>query len=203
MNGSMVPIPDSSVTITNAGDGTHLSGTSDGSTFDEDFDKNILLTQVQVVTPTLKVLRRPPTLYAGRFTGLHCHIRGGPAPHSPAGCCHFSHRLPEVDTFQIPSRVILDIKYTRLIEIHSIPVTSLSRIRQRSHQAARRPRRALQLNPVKRIDVLVPRSRSRRGEPCGATTPAPPSPVNTKCFKSPIRSTFPFGTRTRSTDPLP
>jgi hypothetical protein len=118
MNGSMVPIPDSTLAITNAGDGVHLSGTSDGSSFDEDFDKNMLLTEVRVVNPSMKVLATPT--YASTPDGLLVSTVTSqvsqPSTAPPAQAI-FRIDYLKVETFQIPSRVVFDIKNTGVIEI--------------------------------------------------------------------------------------
>jgi hypothetical protein len=118
MNGSMVPIPDSTVTITNAGDGIHLSGTSDDSKFDEDFDKNMLLTQVLVVNPNMKVVATPT--YASTPDGLLVSAVANqvsqPSTAPPADAV-FRIDYLKVETFQIPSRIVFDIKNTGVIEI--------------------------------------------------------------------------------------
>ena len=118
MNGSMVPIPDSTVTVTSAGDGVHLSGTSDGSSFDEDFDKNMLLTEVRVVNPSMKVLATPT--YTSTPDGLLVSAITSqvsqPSTAPPAEAI-FRINYLKVETFQIPSRVVFDIKNTGVIEI--------------------------------------------------------------------------------------
>jgi hypothetical protein len=118
MNGSMVPIPDATVTITNAGDGVHLSGISNDSKFDEDFDKNMLLTEVRVVSPSMKVMATPT--YASTPDGLLVSAVASqvsqPATAPPAEAI-FRIEYVKVETFQIPSRVVFDIKNTGIIEI--------------------------------------------------------------------------------------
>jgi hypothetical protein len=118
MNGSMVPIPDSTVTLTNAGEGIHLSGASNGSSFDEDFDKNMLLTAVRVVNPEMKVLATPT--YASTPDGLLVSAvtsqisQPSTAPPTQA---IFRIDYAKVEAFQIPSRVVFDVKNTGVIEI--------------------------------------------------------------------------------------
>jgi hypothetical protein len=118
MNGTMIPVPDSTVTITNAGEGVHLSGTSEGSSFDEDFDKNMLLTQVLVVNPNMKVLATPT--YASTPDGLLLSAVASainqPSTAPPTQAI-FRIDYAKVETFQIPSRVVFDIKNTGVIEI--------------------------------------------------------------------------------------
>jgi hypothetical protein len=59
MNGSMVPAPDATTTVTRAGEGLHLAGTTSSTKVDEDFDKNMLLTNAHVVLPTADVILHP------------------------------------------------------------------------------------------------------------------------------------------------
>jgi len=49
VNGGMVPVPDSSTTVTAKADGgVHMHGTNKTTVFDEDFDKNMLLISAHV-----------------------------------------------------------------------------------------------------------------------------------------------------------
>jgi hypothetical protein len=118
MNGAMVPLPDKSVTITTAGDGIHLSGTFDGETLDEDFDKNILLTQVLVVKPELRVLAKPS--YATTADGLLVSSvvsQINQPPSAPPIEAVFRIEYAKVDSFQIPSHILIDLKNTGTIEV--------------------------------------------------------------------------------------
>ncbi len=118
MNGSMVPMPDSTVTVTANGDGLHLSGTSKEMQFDEDFDKNILLTQVLVVTPDLKVLAKPT--YVSTPDGLIVSAvtsQINQPPSAPVSEVTFRTEYAKVDSFQIPSRLIVDVKNVTSFEV--------------------------------------------------------------------------------------
>jgi hypothetical protein len=59
MNGSMVPLPDKTVEVTTTETGFHLHGTAAAATFDEDFDKNMLLTQALMGSTAMKVVAIP------------------------------------------------------------------------------------------------------------------------------------------------
>jgi hypothetical protein len=59
MNGSMVPLPDDSVEVTTAGAGIHLHAAPGNTNFDEDFDKDMLLTQAVVDNPQMRVVAIP------------------------------------------------------------------------------------------------------------------------------------------------
>ena len=117
-NGSMVPIPDSTLEVTKSGEGVHLSGTFKSMKIDEDFDKNMLLTQAQVVSPDMKVLAIPT--YVGTADGL---LVSAVVSHvnqpltAPEVETTFRVEYAKVDSFQIPSHLILDIKNTGVIEI--------------------------------------------------------------------------------------
>ena len=117
MNGSMVPLPDHTLTVTKSGDGVHLSGTSKGSTFDEDYDKNMLLTQALVVSPDLKVQAKPT--YTNTTDGLILSSLTSlvqQPPTAPEIEATFHIEYAEVDSYQIPSHVVFDIKNTGVIE---------------------------------------------------------------------------------------
>ena len=117
MNGAMVPFPDSSVTVTKSGDGVHLSGTSTGTTVDEDYDKNMLLTKALVANPTLTVLEKPTytstedgLLLSSLISQIH------QPPTAPETEATFRIEYAKVGSYQIPSYVVVDIKNTGTIE---------------------------------------------------------------------------------------
>ncbi|MFZ0746806.1 MAG: hypothetical protein WAM85_20540 [Terracidiphilus sp.] len=118
MNGSMVPLPDSTLTVTQSGEGVHLSGAAKDMQIDEDFDKNMLLTQTLVVSPTVRVLATPtyvPTTDGLVVTSVKSLVNQPPtAPQTEAT---FRIDYAKVDSFQIPSRIVLDVKNTGVIEI--------------------------------------------------------------------------------------
>jgi hypothetical protein len=118
MNGSMVPLPDDTVTVTDSGEGVHLSGSSQGTSFDEDYDKNMLLTRVQVASPSLTVLALPT--YASSDDGLllsSVTSQVHQPPTAPAVEAIFRIEYAKVEAYQIPSHLIFDVKNTGLIEI--------------------------------------------------------------------------------------
>ena len=111
MNGGMVPLPDQTVTVTHSGDGFHLSGISKDTKFDEDFDKNMLLLHVLVVSPSLKVLAAPT--YASTPDGLLVSAvtsRVNQPPTAPDVETSFRVEYAKVESFQLPSRVVIDVK---------------------------------------------------------------------------------------------
>ena len=118
MNGSMVPIPDSTVTVTKAGDGVHLSGKSSDTSFDEDYDKNMLLTEVRVLNPRLKVVATPT--FADTSDGLVVSVVKSlvnQPPTAPETQAIFRIDYAKVDSFQIPAHVVFDIRNTGVIEM--------------------------------------------------------------------------------------
>jgi hypothetical protein len=117
MNGSMVPLPDSSVTVTTVGDGVHLSGTSNDTKIDEDFDKNMLLTQVLVVSPATRVLAMPS--YVSTADGLLVTAvtsQINQPSTAPQTQIVLRVEYEKVDSFQIPSHVVFDIKNVGVFE---------------------------------------------------------------------------------------
>lgn len=118
MNGTMVPFPDQGVEITTTGEGIHLHGTPNNSTFDEDFDKNMLLTQVVVDAPEVKVVALPT--YVRTDDGLvisSVTSQVNQPPSAPPMEVTFRVEYAAVDSFQIPSRVVYDIKNVGVFEI--------------------------------------------------------------------------------------
>jgi hypothetical protein len=117
MNGSMVPFPDQTVTVTQSSDGFHLSGASKDLQFNEDFDKNMLLRQVLVVTPNLRILAMP--IYSETPDGLlvsSVTSRINQPPTAPEVDVTISADYEKVESFQIPSRIVLDTKNLGRIE---------------------------------------------------------------------------------------
>lgn len=117
MNGKMVPLPDKTLTVTKSGDGVHLSGTSKDLKFDEDYDKNMLLTQALVDSPAMKVLAIPT--YVDTPDGLVISAidsKINQPPSAPQTETIFRIEYAKVSSFQIPSRIVLDIKNTGVLE---------------------------------------------------------------------------------------
>jgi hypothetical protein len=118
VNGSMVPLPDETVKVTTADQGYHLSGSAKDMKIDEDLDKNMVLTQVLVVTPAMKVAASP--VYNSTADGLVVSTvtsKISQPPTAPEMEATFRIEYGKVDAFQIPSRIILDIRNTGLIEV--------------------------------------------------------------------------------------
>jgi hypothetical protein len=118
MNGSMVPLPDSTVTVTSTGDGVHLSGIAMDAKIDEDFDKNMLLTKALVASPNMTVLATPtftPTpdglVVSSVLSLLH------QPPDAPETAVTFRIEYTKVESYQIPSHVVFDIRNTGVIEM--------------------------------------------------------------------------------------
>jgi len=117
MNGTMVPLPDSTFTVTNSGDGVHLSGTSKDKSFDEDYDKNMILTKVLITSPNLTVLAKPT--YTSTEDGLlvsSVTSQIHQPPTAPEIEATFRIEYVKVDSYQIPSHVVFNIKNTGMIE---------------------------------------------------------------------------------------
>ncbi|MGB9068859.1 MAG: hypothetical protein WCC21_09830 [Candidatus Acidiferrales bacterium] len=118
VNGSMVPFPDKTIDVTTEGVKTHLHGASTNMTFDEDYDENMLLTQAVVETSELKVVAVPT--YVRTDDGLvvvAVTSQVNQPPAAPALGVTFRVQYTKVDSFQIPSHVVYDIKNIGVIEV--------------------------------------------------------------------------------------
>jgi hypothetical protein len=118
MNGSMVPFPDKSVDVTTEGVRTHLHGASANVIFDEDYDENMLLTQAVVDTPEMKVVAIPT--YVRTDDGLIVAAVASQVSQPPSAApieVTFRVEYAKVDSFQIPSHVVYDIKNVGVIEV--------------------------------------------------------------------------------------
>ena len=118
MNGSMVPIPDKSITVTQSGDRFHLSGESKDLQLDEDFDGNMLLTKVQVASPNLKVLATP--IYTSTPDGLLISAvtsRVNQPPTAPETEVTLRIEYAKVESFELPSHVTFDIANVGRIDL--------------------------------------------------------------------------------------
>lgn len=117
VNGSMVPLPDQTVSVTPSGQGVHISGTSKEMKIDADFDKNMLLTQTLVESSEIRVLLMPTYVSTGDglvVSSIKSQIHQPPT--APEQDANFEVEYAKVDSFQIPSRVALDIKNTGVLE---------------------------------------------------------------------------------------
>lgn len=118
MNGSMVPLPDNRVEVAAAGDGVHLHATPNNANFDEDFDKDMLLTQAVVENSQLRVVAIPTYLRTG--DGLVVSTVSSRVNQPPSAApidVTFRVEYAKVGSFQIPSHVAYDIKNVGVIEI--------------------------------------------------------------------------------------
>ena len=118
MNGSMVPLPDNSVEVTTAGAGIHLHGTPGDTNFDEDFDKDVLLTQVVVDNPQMKVVAVPT--YVRTEDGLIISAVASRVNQPPSAAptdVTFRVEYAKVGSFQIPTHVVYDVKNVGVVEI--------------------------------------------------------------------------------------
>lgn len=119
MNGSMVPLPDSSVEVTAAGDGVHLhGGTPNGAKFDEEFDKDMLLRQAVVDAPQIRVVAIPT--YVRTEDGLVVSAVSSRVNQPPSAApmdVTFRVEYTKVGSFEIPSHIIYDVKNVGVIEI--------------------------------------------------------------------------------------
>jgi hypothetical protein len=118
MNGTMVPFPDKSVEVTTTGDGIHLHGTLENGTFDEYFDKNMLLTHAVVDTREMKVVALPTYVRTddGLVVSAVASQVNQPSSAPPTEVTfHVDYAI--VDSFRIPSHIVYDVKNVGVIEV--------------------------------------------------------------------------------------
>jgi hypothetical protein len=118
MDGSMVPIPASTTSITSSGGGVHLREKSDDTQIDEDFDKNMLLTQVLVESPAMRIQAVPA--FTSTTDGLvvsSVESQLHEPPSGPETDVSFQIEYAKVASFRIPSHVVLDIKSIGMIDL--------------------------------------------------------------------------------------
>lgn len=115
MNGTMVPFPDQSFEVTTTARGIHLHAAS--ASLDEDFDENMLLTQAVVDTSELKVVALPTFVRTDDglvVSSVVSHVNQPPS--APPVEVTFRVEYTAVDSFQIPSRVVYDVKNVGVFE---------------------------------------------------------------------------------------
>jgi ketosteroid isomerase-like protein len=118
MNGSMVPLPDKTVDVTTEGVKTHLHSESANLKVDEDYDENMLLIQAVVVTPDMKVVAVPT--YVRTDDGLVISAVASQLNQPPSAApveVTFRVEYTKVDSFQIPTHVVYDVKNVAVIEV--------------------------------------------------------------------------------------
>jgi hypothetical protein len=118
MNGTIVPLPDESVEATLAGEGVHLHAGTSSDAIDEDFDKNMLLTQAVVSSSQMRVVAVPT--YVRTEEGLLISAissRVNQPPSAPPTDVTIRVEYAKVDSFQIPSHIVYDIKNVGVIEV--------------------------------------------------------------------------------------
>ncbi len=118
MNGGMVPLPDKTVDVTTDGTKTHLHGTSANVIFDEDYDENMLLIQAVVATPEMKVVAVPT--YVRTDDGLVISSVASEVNQPPSAApvdVTFRVEYAKVNSFQIPSHVVYNVKNVAVIEV--------------------------------------------------------------------------------------
>jgi hypothetical protein len=118
MNGSIVPLPSSKAIVTIMGTGVHIRATSEATSVDEDFDQNMLLMQVLVVSPEMRLLAKPS--YVETSDGLvisSVTYTVNRPPSAPQEQTILRMEYAKVDSFQIPSKVIIDTRNIGVIEV--------------------------------------------------------------------------------------
>lgn len=111
MNGSMVPIPDATTTISAVDDGLHLHATATAMDVNESFDKNLLLTEAHVVTPEMDATAYPTFADTpdGRVvSSIRSSIRQPPT--APGMEVSFAVTYANVSNFRLPETLTLEVK---------------------------------------------------------------------------------------------
>ncbi len=111
MNGNMVPVPDSTTTVTDNADGVRLHAASGGTEVTELFDKNLLLTEAHVVQPTSDVLAYPTYTDTpdGRvISAIHTVFRQPPT--APPAELNIRVSYTPVQSFRIPDTLSYELK---------------------------------------------------------------------------------------------
>jgi hypothetical protein len=111
MNGNMVPLPDSTTTITESTDGFRLHAASESTDVTELFDKNFLLTEAHVVQPVADVYAYPTFTDTpdGRIVSAIRTVFRQP-PSAPPAELNIRVSYAPVDGFQLPARLDYELK---------------------------------------------------------------------------------------------
>lgn len=118
MNGSMVPFPGDSATVTSKGEGVHLSESAKETKVDEDFDKNMLLTQVVVENPAVRFSATPT--FVSTPAGLvvsAVQSQINQPPSAPGINLTLHVEYAQTGAYQLPSHLLFDIKNAGIIEL--------------------------------------------------------------------------------------
>lgn len=111
LNGTMVPVPDKTVTLTPVAEGLHLHGAYDKMVIDEDYDKNMLLTQAHVVTPEMDVIATPTFTDTpdGRLVAeIHNEVRQPVS--APPAYADISVVYQQVGAYRLPGTIHYGVK---------------------------------------------------------------------------------------------
>jgi len=111
LNGSRFAPPDSTVVVTQSGEGINVRGTLKDGKLELDYDKNTRLTQALVESPAIRVLSIPT--FASTPDGLilsSITLRVNRPPSAPQTETIYRGEYTKVDSFQIPSRIVFELK---------------------------------------------------------------------------------------------
>jgi hypothetical protein len=119
MNGGLVPVPDASTNVSSIGDNIKLHVASGSTNVDEIFDKNLLLTSVHVVTPTMDSTMHPTFIdsHDGRILSVLTSSTSQP-PTAPPVDVVMTTTYAKVSSFQIPASARFDIKNVGAMIFH-------------------------------------------------------------------------------------
>lgn len=111
MNGNMVPVPDSTTTVTDNADGFRLHASTEGTEVTELFDKNLLLTEAHVIQPTSDVFAYPTYTDTpdGRLVSAIRTVYRQP-PTAPPTELNIRVSYAPVQSFRLPAQLDYELK---------------------------------------------------------------------------------------------
>jgi hypothetical protein len=116
LNGTMVPVPDKSTTISSTPDGIHLSAGGGGTKLDEDYDSNMLLTKAHVLMDESDVIASPTFSDTPRgriISEVKSEVRQPPT--APPVFVTMSAKYQTIGGYEIPS--VLHFEVRNLLQI--------------------------------------------------------------------------------------
>jgi hypothetical protein len=111
MNGSMIPYPDKSITVTKSGDDYLLHSKTNEIILDEKYDHNLLLTEAQVLSKDMDATAYPTYMDTpqGRIVSAIRTVFRQP-PTAPPAEVLISVSYAKVGSFQLPESLHYEIK---------------------------------------------------------------------------------------------
>jgi hypothetical protein len=111
MNGTMVPAPDSTTTLSETAAGLHLHAETPGTDLNEQFDKDMLLTEAHVVQPVMDATAYPIYIDTpdGRVISVIRTVFRQP-PTAPPAELSLQIAYTKVSSFRLPETLQYDLK---------------------------------------------------------------------------------------------